>query len=196
MSKKKVTTADDLRKLVQHDLDGALAHITAAAKNMQRLAAVAEMVDTLKAERIPTTPQEAIGRLAAALGEPPAHIRRAAAEVRAEYGYKPEHDEQPQKPAQAKKQTVKAKPVANKTAAKQAKKAKKPAASDQKTPDTQAKQGEEKVQPAPRHRTPASVILTPHEVTLNIGAHPVKELADDDAKDLLNNPKIFWYRPI
>lgn len=49
--------------------------------------------------------------------------------------------------------------------------------------------------PIPRHKTPASARLTPHEVTLNIGSHPVKELAENDAKDLLNNPKVFWYRP-
>lgn len=42
----------------------------------------------------------------------------------------------------------------------------------------------------------ASVRLTPHELTLNIGAQPVRELAEQDAKDLLNNPKVFWYRPI
>jgi outer membrane biosynthesis protein TonB len=45
-------------------------------------------------------------------------------------------------------------------------------------------------------RTSASVRLTPHELTLNIGAQPVRELAEQDAKDLLNNPKVFWYRPI
>lgn len=50
--------------------------------------------------------------------------------------------------------------------------------------------------PPARHRTPASVRLTPHEVTLNIGSQPVKELAEQDAKDLLNNPKVFWYRPM
>ena len=44
------------------------------------------------------------------------------------------------------------------------------------------------------HRTPSSVRLTPHEITLNIGSFPVKELAENDAKDFLNNPKIFWYR--
>lgn len=45
-------------------------------------------------------------------------------------------------------------------------------------------------------RASASVRLTPHELTLNIGAQPVRELAEQDAKDLLNNPKVFWYRPI
>ena len=45
-------------------------------------------------------------------------------------------------------------------------------------------------------RTSASVRLTPHELTLNIGAQSVKELAAQDAKDLLNNPRVFWYRPI
>lgn len=143
MSNKKATTAEDLRSLIQHDLDGAIAHITAAAKNMQRLAG----------------------------------IESAGAAVKAKQA----------------KQTAKS---SAKPAARPSKKAKKPAAAEQKTPDTQARQGEENVQPAPRHRTPASVILTPHEITLNIGAHPVKELADDDAKDMLNNPKIFWYRPI
>lgn len=41
-----------------------------------------------------------------------------------------------------------------------------------------------------------SVRKSPHEITLNIGSQPVRELAESDAKDLLNNPKVFWYRPI
>jgi len=45
-----------------------------------------------------------------------------------------------------------------------------------------------------RHRTPASVRLTPHEITLNLGSFPVKALAEADAKDFLNNPSVFWYR--
>lgn len=45
-----------------------------------------------------------------------------------------------------------------------------------------------------RRRTPASVRLTPHEVTLNVGSHPVKALADNDAKDFIGNPRVFWYR--
>lgn len=48
--------------------------------------------------------------------------------------------------------------------------------------------------PKTAHRTPASVRLTPHEITLNIGSQPVKDLAENDAKDFLNNPKVFWYR--
>lgn len=50
--------------------------------------------------------------------------------------------------------------------------------------------------PAPHRRLPKSVRLTPHEITLNVGSQPVKELAENDAKDFLNNPKVFWYRPI
>ena len=49
--------------------------------------------------------------------------------------------------------------------------------------------------PTPHHRLPKSVRLTPHEITLNIGSQPVRELAENDAKDFLNNPKVFWYRP-
>lgn len=42
----------------------------------------------------------------------------------------------------------------------------------------------------------SSVSRAPHQITLNIGSQPVKELAEADAKDMLNNHKIFWYRPI
>jgi len=42
----------------------------------------------------------------------------------------------------------------------------------------------------------SSVRKSPHELTLNIGSQPVKELAEQEAKDFLNNHKIFWYQPI
>jgi len=42
----------------------------------------------------------------------------------------------------------------------------------------------------------SSVRMSAHEITLNIGAQPVKELAEQDAKEFLNNHKVFWYRPI
>lgn len=48
----------------------------------------------------------------------------------------------------------------------------------------------------PRHRQSASVRHTPHELTLNIGSFPVQQLAEDDAKDFLNNQMVFWYRPM
>lgn len=40
----------------------------------------------------------------------------------------------------------------------------------------------------------ASVKLSDHEITLNLGGFPVRALAERDAKELLSHPKIFWYR--
>lgn len=42
----------------------------------------------------------------------------------------------------------------------------------------------------------SSVSRAPHQITLNIGSQPVKELAEQDAKDFLNNHKVFWYQAI
>ena len=42
----------------------------------------------------------------------------------------------------------------------------------------------------------SSVSRAPHQLTLNIGSQPVKELAEQDAKDFLNNHKVFWYQAI
>jgi len=42
----------------------------------------------------------------------------------------------------------------------------------------------------------SSVSRAPHQLTLNVGSHPVKELAEQEAKDFLNNHKIFWYQPV
>ena len=91
-------------------------------------------------------------------------------------------------PKKSPKQPVAKKPVAKKQA-------EKPTTDDQAgKPGNAAVTG---AAPAKQvKKTSASVRLTPHELTLNIGAQPVRELAEADAKDLLNNPKIFWYRPI
>ena len=71
----------------------------------------------------------------------------------------------------------------------------------QQAPKPQAKptdmQAGKKPAPQPQvKRASASVRLTPHELTLNIGAAPVKELAEQDAKEFLGNPKVFWYRQL
>ena len=93
-------------------------------------------------------------------------------------------------PAQQTKAPAKPQTPASKPTAKPAK----PAAAPTKAEPTDEQAS---AQPAKQvKKTSASVRLTPHELTLNIGAQPVRELAEADAKDLLNNPKIFWYRPI
>lgn len=120
--KKKQQTADDIRDLVRHDLEGAFAHLKAAAENMKRLAG-------LDAD-------------------------------------KPE-------------------PEKRKTRQRKAAMPKKPEA-----------KAEEATPVVANRRTPKSVRLMPHEITMNFGAFPVKQLAENDAKDFLNNPNIFWYRPI
>lgn len=139
----------------------------------------------------PTTPREAVARLAEALGEAPEHVRRAAAEVRAEYGWKPDSEKpagkqsapkpakQPtkKKPGQAPKPQAKPKPKAEPT---DMQTGKKPA------PE---KKGDDAVRGS-------SVRRAPHQITLNIGSQPVKELAEQDAKDFLNNHKVFWYQAI
>lgn len=48
--------------------------------------------------------------------------------------------------------------------------------------------------PTPHTRMPASVRLTPHEITLNLGSFSVKALADRDAQELLTHPEVFLYR--
>jgi hypothetical protein len=101
-------------------------------------------------------------------------VRRAAAEVRAEYGYKPGSEKQAKKP--------------DKKQAKKPAKAAKPAKTVAAPTDTQVGGDPEKKNDADR--------MGPHELTLNIGSQPVKELAENDSKDLLGNPKVFWYRPI
>lgn len=99
----------------------------------------------------------------------------------------PKPAKQPAQPAKApaKPQTPASKPTA---------KPAKPAAAPTKAEPTDEQAS---AQPAKQvKKASASVRLTSHELTLNIGAQPVRELAEADAKDLLNNPKIFWYRPI
>ena len=75
---------------------------------------------------------------------------------------------------------------------------KKPA---QKSHPTQVKKQEDKDKPVkpqppltPHTRTPKSVRLTPHEITLNLGSFNVKALADRDAQEFLSHPNVFWYR--
>ena len=87
--------------------------------------------------------------------------------------------------------------IAKKSAPKQAPK---PKAQAKKEPAEQAKPAPQPQPQAPQpqqvKRASASVRLTPHELTLNIGAEPVKELAVQDAKEFLGNPKVFWYRQL
>lgn len=99
----------------------------------------------------------------------------------------------PEKPAQAAKTQKAAKHPAKKQAAPakatKAAKATKPAKTVAAPADTQT--GRE-----PEKKSDDTSRMGPHELTLNIGSQPVKELAENDAKDLLGNPKVFWYRPI
>lgn len=142
----------------------------------------------------PTTPKEAVARLAEALGEAPEHVRRAAAEVRAEYGWKPESE----KPAG--KQGA-SKPAKQPTKKKPDQQAPKPQAKPTPKPKAEPTDMQAGKKPAPEKKGDdavrgSSVSRAPHQITLNIGSQPVKELAEADAKDMLNNHKIFWYRPI
>jgi hypothetical protein len=87
-------------------------------------------------------------------------------------------------------QAVKAQKTAKQPTTKPAKPAKPAVApTDMQTGKEPGKKGDDVVRGS-------SVRQSPHELTLNIGSQPVKELAEADAKDLLNNPKVFWYRPI
>ena len=97
--------------------------------------------------------------------------------------------EKPAKPAKPEKPVQAAK--AQKAAKQPAKKPAKPAAAptDMQTGKEPEKKGDDAVRGS-------SVRMSPHELTLNIGSQPVKELAEADAKDLLSNPKVFWYRPV
>jgi hypothetical protein len=77
--------------------------------------------------------------------------------------------------------------------------AKKPVQKPQ--PKQVKKQDDVKAEPAkpqppltPHTRTPKSVRLTPHEITLNLGSFNVKALADRDAQEFLSHPNVFWYR--
>lgn len=47
---------------------------------------------------------------------------------------------------------------------------------------------------AVKRRTPASVRLTPQEITLNVGSSAVKSLAEREAREFLNTPNVFWNR--
>lgn len=101
----------------------------------------------------------------------------------------------PEKPVQAAKAQKAVKQPAKKPAAPaKATKASKPAKTTAAPTDIQAdRESEKKSDDAVRA---SSGRMAPHELTLNIGSQPVKELAENDAKDLLANPKVFWYRPI
>lgn len=105
-----------------------------------------------------------------------------------------QQEPEPQKQVKPAQRPTPEKPTANPAQKKPVKVAKKPAESAGSTIPTVTATPERA--PVPRHRTPTSARLTPHEITLNIGSHAVKELAENDAKDLLNNPKVFWYRPM
>lgn len=128
-------------------------------------------------------------------------LRRATAAKRFAEELQSKHTEKPAKPAAKPAQKRAAKQPAAKTVktvkpVKPAKAAGKPAEPAEPAGSTiPTVTATPERAPIPRHKTPASARLTPHEVTLNIGSHPVKELAENDAKDLLNNPKVFWYRP-
>ena len=94
----------------------------------------------------------------------------------------------PDEPAVVKKPVPK-KQVAKKTQAKKLQ------------PKRAEKQEAKKAEPAklqppltPHTRTPKSVRLTPHEITLNLGSFNVKALADRDAQEFLSHPNVFWYR--
>ncbi len=69
----------------------------------------------------------------------------------------------------------------------------------QKAEKPQAESGKQKAEKpkpplTPHTRMPKSVRLTPHEITLNLGSFSIKELAENDAKELLGYPGVFWYR--
>ena len=105
-----------------------------------------------------------------------------------------QHEPEPQRQAKPAQRPAPGKSAAKPAEKKPVKVAEKPAEPARSTIPTVTATPERA--PAPRHRTPASARLTPHEITLNLGSFPVKELAENDAKDLLNNPKVFWYRPM
>lgn len=46
----------------------------------------------------------------------------------------------------------------------------------------------------PPKRTAQSFSVSEHELTLNVGAFAVKDLAERDAHEFLSRPTVFWYR--
>ena len=118
----------------------------------------------------------------------------AMGELLALYAAQAGMQQEPVKPAKPEKpvQAAKAQKAAKQPAKKPAKVAK-PAAEPTDMQTGKGKEPEKKGDDVVRG---SSVRMAPHELTLNVGSQPVKELAEADAKDLLNNPKVFWYRPI
>ena len=152
------------------------------------LAAIARVVD-------------AVSAVHAAYDKTDSEKKSAEAAIQAWYrpekqAPKPEPKKQAPKPEPVKKPEPK-KPTKKPEPKKPTKKPepKKPAKKPE--PKKQTEKPETKATPVTQQRRlPASVHIGAHEVSLNLGSFMVKELAEVDARDLLNNAAVFWYRPI